>query len=121
MSTYSETILQRYAASEQEIDAFGRTIKVQRLRPWDEATVRKLAGTDTFSVMSIFFVASCVREITDEAGKQRLFAPPKSESDIAIVMNALDEEGMQAALKAFCEIKRQRRCGWQYPLRGGCH
>jgi len=105
MATYSETILQRYKAVEEERDTFGRIIKVQRLRPFDDATMRKIAGTEVVGVLSVMAVAACVREIVDEEGKSKLFAPPRSEADIAIVMNALDEEGIAAALKAYARLR----------------
>ena len=104
MSTYSETIQARYAAFEQETDAFGRTIKVQRLRPWDATQVRKIVDSDRNNVVSDVMVASCVRSIIDDAGKERMFAPPRTEDDISVIMNALDQEGFSAALTAHMRL-----------------
>ncbi len=104
MTTYSETIQARYAASEHERDSFGRMIEVQRLRPWDATQVRKLADSDRQNVMSDIMIAACVRSITDDTGKKGLFPPPRSETDIAVVMNALDSEGFSAALIAYMRL-----------------
>ena len=104
MTTYSETIKERYSASEEEADSFGRLIKVQRLRPWDTAVVRKLADSDRMNVVSNVMIAACVRSITGDDGKERMFAPPKSEADVAIVMNALDGEGLEAATTAWMRL-----------------
>ncbi len=104
MTTYSETIQARYSATEQEADTFGRVIKVARLRPWDMSVVRKLADSERTNVISNIMVAACVRSITNEAGKEALFAPPKSEADISIVMNALDSEGMDSAITAWMRL-----------------
>lgn len=104
MSTYSETIQARYSATEQETDAFGRVVKVSRLRPWDMSVVRRLADSERSNVVSNIMVAACVRSITGEDGKERLFAPPKSEADVAVVLNALDSEGMDAAVLAWMRL-----------------
>lgn len=104
MTTYSEAIQARYSASEQEIDVFGRTIVVQRLRPWNANQVRKMADSDRLGVVGDIVIAASVRKIIGEDAKERVFAPPSNEGDIAAIMNALDGEGLEAAAKAYFRL-----------------
>ena len=111
MSTYSETVQARYQAKEEERDDFGRVILVQRLRPWDRSNVLKVADSNSGFLNGQALVAGSVRSITDEAGKEALFAPPRSEDDLQIIINALDDEGLAAATKAFNRIMGGTKAG----------
>lgn len=101
MSTFSEDIQARYAQVETETDKWGREIKVRRLRPAEMNALRKLADTSVQSVVMEIMIASMVRSID---GKP--WPLPRSQSDIDLVLNALDD-GMVAAT-----VAAARLMGW---------
>ncbi len=99
MATFSETVKARYDAVEREADTFGRMISVKRLRPAEMQTVRRIVESDSMSIMGDAMVAACVREIDGT-----VYPAPKSQIDLDIVFNVLDNEGMQAAGTAWVRL-----------------
>lgn len=102
MATYSETQKARYDAVEREADSFGRMISVKRLRPAEIQTVRRIVSNSTEGfgpVMSDSMIAASVREIDGV-----VYPAPKSQVDLDIAFNSLDNEGMQAAGTAWVRL-----------------
>lgn len=100
MSTASEEILARYKKREVEADAFGRAITVRRLRPSEQTTLMRMADTEVPQAISAMTVAASVCNI-DEG----LITFPKNIQELNSVLDALDEEGLTAATKAFIRLQ----------------
>jgi hypothetical protein len=100
MSTASEEILARYKKREIVNDKFGRAITVRLLRPSEQTAVMRFADSESNSVQMPFIVAASVCDIDGDH-----ITPARSQADISAIMDRLDEEGLEAATKAFMAIR----------------
>lgn len=106
----TEEFSKRYAKVERETDAFGRVIGVRRLRPSEQLKVQGLTsdlegdavlvGVDQSVPRRMpAIIAASVCEID---GAPITF--PKNRGELDAIIDALDAEGMQAAVNASARI-----------------
>jgi hypothetical protein len=99
MSTASEQILARYKERKTETDDFERAITVRPLRMSEQTAVMRLADSDSSTVQTVFMIAASVTEIDGDH-----ITPPRSISDLHAIIDRLDQEGMNAATKAYMAL-----------------
>ena len=116
----SEEILARYRRIERETDSFGRSIGVKKLKPSEQRKLKILTPgldgstevrSDDGKVSHIpdrfeMMVVASVREIE---GNPVTF--PKSEGELDAVYNALDREGLTAAITAYVRLYDDETAG----------
>ena len=101
MTTASEEILARYKKREIETDTFGRAITVRRLRPSEQTALMRMADTEVPQAISAMTVGASVCQM-DEG----LITFPKTLGELNAVLDALDEEGLSAATKAYIRLQK---------------
>lgn len=113
MSTESEVKLARYRSTEKEADAFGRIITVRRLRPSERLKVAGMAsgfqggesipGKDGEKVeIPHTIVLSLVASVSFIDDVPIAFS--KNIGELLALYDRLDQEGMEAALKAMTRL-----------------
>lgn len=110
----SEEIIARYNKIEREIDDFGRSIGVKRLRPAQSLKVVGMTPDLEGITMSIDAGDGKTAEVPYRA--QALFAAsvveiegvpipfPRNRAELDAIMDRLDSEGMNAAAKALTKL-----------------
>lgn len=110
--TPSEEFTKRYTRVEREQDVFGRTIGVRRLRPSEQLKVQgmtsDLEGEASFGAVGSETIiprrmpAIMAASVCEIDGSPITF--PKNRAELDAVLDMLDTEGMEAAIKAFTRI-----------------
>ena len=99
-----EELRARYSRTETEADTIGRQITVGLLKPDQRYRVLELSDSQSPYVLVPFTNAATVRKIIDVDGKEMLFAAPRDRTDIDIILNVLDDEGMLAVSRALSRL-----------------
>lgn len=106
----SEEFAKRYTKVERETDAFGRSIGVRRLRPSEQLKVQGLTsdleGDIAFAgdgqMVPRRMPAVIAASVCEIDGAPITF--PKNRAELDSIIDALDTEGMQAAVNATARI-----------------
>jgi hypothetical protein len=91
-----QEILDRYAKTKDIADPFGRVLKVRRLRVSEQLRIIKMAETQDPVVISLMTAAASVAAVD---GVPLTF--PRAAGELHSIMDALDQEGLQAAGEAY--------------------
>lgn len=93
-------LLARYQKKEVEADKFGRLITVVRLRLSESISIRRMAETEDDTALIYMLAAAAVRAVDDIA-----YPFPRNITDLNATIDALDQEGMEAALEASVKLR----------------
>ncbi len=90
------------------IDAFGRTITVEMLTSEQEAVVRRMGSSAEKplrpDLVDTFNITAAVRRVSEAGIDSRHFEIPKCRSDLDLVLDVLDNEGIEAARRAYIQL-----------------
>lgn len=89
-------LAERYAAREKQADKFGRIIVVRRLKPSEQVAVLRLIESRDDAILAISNAAASVVEVDGVP-----FPFPRSLAELNSTMDALDQEGLNAAGEAW--------------------
>ena len=98
----ADELKNRYRETTQEMDARGRTIVLGRLKLSQQSRVFEMIDKPVNRVM--YSVAASIRQIIDAEGKAMLFSFPADAAEVLLRLDLLDQEGFQAASKAYRKI-----------------
>ena len=101
----------RYTRTETEVDTLGRQITIGLLKPDQRYRVLEMTESTSPYVIMPIMQAATVRKITDDTGKDMLFAVPNNRTDIDVLLNILDDEGMVAVSRAFARLNPSKPDG----------
>ncbi len=99
-----EELKARYTKVETEVDELGRQITIGLLKPDQRYRVLEMTESTSPYVIMPILQAATVRKITDTDGKDIMFACPKNRTDVDIILNVLDDEGMVAVSRAYARL-----------------
>ena len=91
-----DDIRKKYAKSESVADELGRILRVQRLDPSQKLAILEMTDSQREDVILQLILTASVRFVDDIA------VPfPKTRAELNMTMRMLDEEGLQAVVKAY--------------------
>jgi hypothetical protein len=126
MTTESDVILERYRAVEKEADALGRVIGVRRLKPSEQTKIAgmtgDLTGTDEFDEVDAAGHPTGRKNQISQRALMNIAASaceidavripfPRNRGELDAILDRLDLEGLQAAIKAAIRLYEKQGVG----------